>query len=682
MSLVTANFTSSVLIGNAPLEVSFINTSQGPFVRVQWDFGDGEKSDQINPVHVYNTDGSYIVKLTVYKADGTSSVASQTITVLSQQFGSVENTQVQQALFTYKRFDPGQVSVRRTTTTGSTFDANAVVTSTGELQSTGQFVGYAYASSFTGGSTMRYAAIGNLNDFLGRASDVVVAVVLSPTGTTSGDTVEWNDVFTGGPNSASLSTPVLFYRIASVDTGNTIVTLDRDLLTTTDDGTGRFAAYFFGVCGATASFGSSVDTEVSVGIDIGVDSAEQVVFPGIDFATYTAARKVRGFASYVGYTGASGATYAVLYPEHSGAGTVNRFYPGNTYINIPWVLWHENTAPGLELFDSADPTQRDVETSLRTRWLRAGRTTNDTIVGQVFYDKQMVLITDPELVAALMYNNDRSWTLPAPTVKHVASSSGWVSGGTAPTGVSWYFTYRVVERDPASGAWPTANLGSDYLGYSEEAAGLPCQYIQRIDVPSGAPGVGYFNITIPKLNQATGGTACVANDINGFVASWVEIVAATGATSAAGPDMSSWRVMTGAPAEAAWTGSFSSPSVITIDETSSFRYDLSGETYTWASTNLEGSATLAMGDEPVLFANFTGNFASDIYKMSAVCVARNNEFNNTQNMTFDEASNDFVYVTEVGLYNETNDLLMVGKLSRPVKKNDQKFLTIKLELDL
>lgn len=679
----TANFISSVLIGNAPLEVSFTNTSQGQFVRVQWDFGDGEKSDQFNPVHVFNTDGSYVVTLTIFKSDGTSAVISSTITVLSQQLNAEVSSINQQALYTYKRFEPGQVSVRRVTTTGTSFDANSIVTSpTGELQTDGQHIGYLYASSFSGGNTIRYSPVADLPNFLGRATDITLAVIPSPTGTTSGSSVDWNDVFTGGPNGGSLSSPVLFYKVSAVNTGTSVVTVDRSLLSTLDNGTGRFVGYFYGVCGDTASYGTEVDDEVSVGIDIGTDSAEQLGFPGIDFNTFTTARKIRGFASYVGYTGSSGATYAVIYPEHSGAGITNRFYPGNTYLNIPWVLWHNNTAPGLELFDYADPIQRDAETNLRFRWLRAGHTTNDTIVGQVFYDKQLILITDPELVSAMMYNNDRSWTLPPLSVKHITSPSGWVSGGTSPTGVSWYFTYRITERDPSNGSWPTTLLGSDYLGYGERLAGLPCQYIQRVDVPSGNTGLGYFSITIPKLLQATGGTDCVQNDISGFVASWLELMAATGSTTASGPDMSSWKVMTGSPAEAAWTGNFNTSNVIIVNETSSFRYDLSGSSYSWAQTNLSGSSALSLGTEPVLFANLTGNFASDIYKMSAVCVARNNEFNNTQNMTFDEVSNDYVYVDEVGLYNETNDLLMVAKLSRPVKKNDQKFLTIKIELDL
>lgn len=686
----TAKFVSNVIIGNAPLEVAFTNTSSGPFTRVEWDFGDGNKSTEINPVHVFSSNGNFVVTLTIYNADATTAVFTQTITVLSKQFVEGLDDATQQALFTFKRFDPGQVSVKKVTTTGSTFESNSPLydNTTFDVNDVNNLVFSAAVehTSFSGGNTILYHPFASVNDFLGRASDITMAVVLCPTGTTSGSSTEWNDVFKGTGQTASIANkpPVLFYKVTAVNTGNTLLTVDRELLTMQDDASGRMYAYFFGVCGSTVAYGSGLTSgsNMNVGIDIGVDSAEQLTFEGIGWLSGET-RKVRGFAAYIGYTGSSGASFAVVYPEHTGASTVNRWYPGNTHLTIPWILWHENSnSAGLRLFDLADPTQRDVETGLRFRYLRAGTTQNDTIVGQVFHDKKLILITDPEIVAAAMFTNDRSWTLPAPTVKHVSSSGSWVSGGTNPTGVSWYFTYRVVERNPVDGSWPTTALGSDYLGYAESNAGLPCQYIQRVDVPSGSAGVGYFNITIPKLNLATGGTNCVANDTRGFVASWVELMCATGATTASGPDMSSWHIMTGAPVDAAWTGNFATSNVITVNNDSSFRRDLSGETYSWASTVLSGSSGSYIGTETSLIATLSGNYASDIYKMSAVCVARNNEFNNTQNMTFDESNNDYTYVSEVGLYNESNELLMVGKLSRPIKKNDQKFITIKLELDL
>lgn len=48
-----------------------------------WDFGDGKTSEERNPIHVYDSNSVYTVKLTVTKADGiTEDTATQQITVL------------------------------------------------------------------------------------------------------------------------------------------------------------------------------------------------------------------------------------------------------------------------------------------------------------------------------------------------------------------------------------------------------------------------------------------------------------------------------------------------------------------------------------------------------------------------------------------------------------------------
>ena len=47
----------------------------------------------------------------------------------------------------------------------------------------------------------------------------------------------------------------------------------------------------------------------------------------------------------------------------------------------------------------------------------------------------------------------------------------------------------------------------------------------------------------------------------------------------------------------------------------------------------------------------------------------------------DTGQRTFTFVTTVGLYNSNNDLLAVAKLSRPVEKNDEKDLTVRVRLD-
>ena len=77
------------------------------------------------------------------------------------------------------------------------------------------------------------------------------------------------------------------------------------------------------------------------------------------------------------------------------------------------------------------------------------------------------------------------------------------------------------------------------------------------------------------------------------------------------------------------------------------------------------------------------------------CRATADEFNYSSNPTFRNANGElvvidpgddtgqrtFTFVTTVGLFNSNNELLGVSKLSRPVEKNDEKDLTVRVRLD-
>jgi len=66
--------------GTAPVEVETDNKSTGSNLLYNWDFGDGSKSSEKNPTHIYKDPGTYTVKLTVTNVAGSSS-AQETITV-------------------------------------------------------------------------------------------------------------------------------------------------------------------------------------------------------------------------------------------------------------------------------------------------------------------------------------------------------------------------------------------------------------------------------------------------------------------------------------------------------------------------------------------------------------------------------------------------------------------------
>ncbi len=90
------------------------------------------------------------------------------------------------------------------------------------------------------------------------------------------------------------------------------------------------------------------------------------------------------------------------------------------------------------------------------------------------------------------------------------------------------------------------------------------------------------------------------------------------------------------------------------------------------------------------FQNQT-NIQSSIY----FCRAAPGEFNYSTNPTYldsngnlqviedqtDPTERSFTFLTTCGLYNANNELMAVGKLSRPIEKNDEKDLTIRVRLD-
>jgi PKD repeat protein len=67
-----ADFTPAPLTGEAPLDVTFTDLSQGEIDTWTWSFGDGQGSNAQNPTHTYQTSGDYTVTLTVTGPGGTN----------------------------------------------------------------------------------------------------------------------------------------------------------------------------------------------------------------------------------------------------------------------------------------------------------------------------------------------------------------------------------------------------------------------------------------------------------------------------------------------------------------------------------------------------------------------------------------------------------------------------------
>ena len=91
-------------------------------------------------------------------------------------------------------------------------------------------------------------------------------------------------------------------------------------------------------------------------------------------------------------------------------------------------------------------------------------------------------------------------------------------------------------------------------------------------------------------------------------------------------------------------------------------------------------------------ASFTLNSNETISSNYIFIRARSSEYNYSENPSFISGStgeivfNSFIntprtYITTVGLYNDTNELLAVAKLSRPLPKDFTKEALIRVKLD-
>jgi len=78
ISTLKSKFTAKPTAGNAPLFVTFTDTSYGNPTAWSWDFGDGLTSLEQNPTHTFNDAGLYKVSLTVTR-DSVSDTSTQTL---------------------------------------------------------------------------------------------------------------------------------------------------------------------------------------------------------------------------------------------------------------------------------------------------------------------------------------------------------------------------------------------------------------------------------------------------------------------------------------------------------------------------------------------------------------------------------------------------------------------------
>lgn len=92
-----------------------------------------------------------------------------------------------------------------------------------------------------------------------------------------------------------------------------------------------------------------------------------------------------------------------------------------------------------------------------------------------------------------------------------------------------------------------------------------------------------------------------------------------------------------------------------------------------------GEDKLSFGDEIFFFGNVSADIESIVHSTDLAINLPLNEFNYTTNNTWDGESS--VYISEIGIYDDDNNLVAIAKLSKPIEKNSNISRTFAFSLD-
>ena len=92
--------------------------------------------------------------------------------------------------------------------------------------------------------------------------------------------------------------------------------------------------------------------------------------------------------------------------------------------------------------------------------------------------------------------------------------------------------------------------------------------------------------------------------------------------------------------------------------------------------------SLGFGEESILIGNINTDIKATVYRTQIGQNLNFNQYNTTVNPTysFNDGNSD-IFITEAGIYDDNNNLVAVGKLSYPLKKNSFRLLTIQIDMD-
>jgi hypothetical protein len=296
---------------------------------------------------------------------------------------------------------------------------------------------------------------------------------------------------------------------------------------------------------------------------------------------------------------------------------------------------------------------------------------NDNLnrIGKVFPDSQIITIDDEEIIAAMSYKANRNWTIPAPKLSLLTPNTCFSNGQNA-TGILTNDTQRM---------WVTYRL--DSTGFTNS---LHCNYYSVITGPSTGCTTESQNVAVRFGNEfpflSDGSFADFI--LTGFSANSIKLLCQI-VTGNAQPSPTLWK-------EIDVTSEISASTIngyLTVSGLTGTTFQITPELYNNGVTyNLSnyidipanGSPEiLNFGDEYYFYGNLETDISATIYEMRYLINLGRNQFTNTSNPTWTSGTTS--YVTEIGLFDDNKDLMVISKLQSPQLRQGIQQIVVKLD---
>jgi hypothetical protein len=354
----------------------------------------------------------------------------------------------------------------------------------------------------------------------------------------------------------------------------------------------------------------------------------------------------------------------------------------NFKVTLPTLMWHKTTGNTIGQTFYVDPagydlfypnymeSKKDEDFNVPgMRYYNLWDTNPDSNgklnrVGKVFPDSELIVFDDDEIVAAMSYKSNRNWTLPAPKL-------GLIPPNICNTGLD---TTGILSADTEY-LWVTYRFNSTAFTDS-----LHCNYYSKIQGPSSGCSLTAQNVTVklgnefPFMTQGCSGFSAnkmsilvqkTIGDINPDPAQWVEI------------DVTSELSTTTINNYLTPSGITGTTFTVSLDDYNAGTiYDLNN----YIDIPMNGETNkLNFGDEYYFYGNIDTDIQATIYEMKYAVNLTSTNFVDSSNPTFNLAVTNKTYITEIGLYNSDNDLMILSKMQYPVLRQGLQTFLIKYD---